>query len=662
MSSKRLSKWSAVFCIFLLVGNGCHGYSHGAPDSACSDLTPRHASNDPQKSPAPYSVTPIQTAVEPGGAVTVRIASSVPNNNFRGFMLHAVEVKGANTNGHSLGTFREDAEKAKVLTCTPGLHNMLTHHNSRNKSSVDLTWQAPNDFQGDVTFLCTFVRDYSTFWVSVPSSTSVRVGRSANVNPTTYSRNPAADVPSSTPTYSVAPPGTVTTKIVTNPWSFSTPAAPLAVSHAPSIYQGCADTKGCFGLPDPSCVAKTSCTSLVTYALKGARFEFELWANNAAPNSYVAVAFSFDNRMGDDSVTECTLTNGRVHTYMSYNEGKSNRRIGEGESFGLTGTESRFADGQLYCRFTRQSNTTFNGKSFDLSKGDLFLLLARGSASLEAIQYHSGGQRISTAQPVKLAETGSVGANRNILVKLHGAFMVTAWLFSASLGILFARYFRLTWVGKQLMGKDLWFVFHRILMAAVWALTITAVVLIFVDVGGWTSIPTERNPHAVIGIIVTVMAFIQPLMAYFRPHPGTRNRFIFNWAHWLVGNSAHILAIVCIFLAVDLDKAAIPYWVNWLLVSYVAIHAISHLILSLGQCCYHADGSRKSSVMAMRDLAPHQSNHGNNQFYSTQQADKKEDAHGSGFRKIVLALYCLLVGSFSAAVIGVIVTGPWSKQ
>ena len=51
------------------------------------------------------------------------------------------------------------------------------------------------------------------------------------------------------------------------------------------------------------------------------------------------------------------------------------------------------------------------------------------------------------------------------------------------------------------------------------------------------------------------------------------------------------------------------------------------LFLKLAQCCYHADGSRKSSVMAMRDLAPHQSNHGNNQFYSTQQADKKEDAH-----------------------------------
>lgn len=67
----------------------------------------------------------MQKSVEPGGVVTVRIASSVPNNNFRGFMLHAVEAKSVNGNGPSLGSFREVADQAKVLTCTPGLHVMM---------------------------------------------------------------------------------------------------------------------------------------------------------------------------------------------------------------------------------------------------------------------------------------------------------------------------------------------------------------------------------------------------------------------------------------------------------------------------------------------------------------------------------------------------------
>lgn len=43
------------------------------------------------------------------------------------------------------------------------------------------------------------------------------------------------------------------------------------------------------------------------------------------------------------------------------------------------------------------------------------------------------------------------------LVKLHGTFMVTAWMLAASCGMLVARYYKLTWVGKQIGGKDLWF-------------------------------------------------------------------------------------------------------------------------------------------------------------------------------------------------------------
>ena len=84
-------------------------------------------------------------------------------------------------------------------------------------------------------------------------------------------------------------------------------------------------------------------------------------------------------------------------------------------------------------------------------------------------------------------------------------------------------------------------------MTITWSLTVVAFILIFVELGGWTSLHVTDNPHAVIGVVTTVLAFIQPFMAYFRPHPGTPKRFIFNWAHWLVGNSAHILASMFFF-------------------------------------------------------------------------------------------------------------------
>ncbi len=39
--------------------------------------------------------------------------------------------------------------------------------------------------------------------------------------------------------------------------------------------------------------------------------------------------------------------------------------------------------------------------------------------------------------------------------------------------------------------------------------------------------------------------------------------------------------VVCIFLAVNLGKAAIPYWVTWLIVVYSVIYILSHIILTV---------------------------------------------------------------------------------
>lgn len=80
---------------------------------------------------------------------------------------------------------------------------------------------------------------------------------------------------------------------------------------------------------------------------------------------------------------------------------------------------------------------------------------------------------------------------------------------------------------------------HRGFMVLTWLLTIAAFILIFVELKDWSN---ESNPHAILGTIVTILCFFQPIGAYFRPHPGTPKRPIFNWLHWLGGNTAHIIA------------------------------------------------------------------------------------------------------------------------
>ncbi len=47
---------------------------------------------------------------------------------------------------------------------------------------------------------------------------------------------------------------------------------------------------------------------------------------------------------------------------------------------------------------------------------------------------------------------------KGVLKQLHGSFMVIAWLMAASVGMLMPRYMKKTWVSKQFMKKDLWFV------------------------------------------------------------------------------------------------------------------------------------------------------------------------------------------------------------
>ena len=153
----------------------------------------------------------------------------------------------------------------------------------------------------------------------------------------------------------------------------------------------------------------------------------------------------------------------------------------------------------------------------------------------------------------------------NKLLYVHGVCMTLAWIFFASSGIITARYLKKTWVGHQICKKDVWFTVrsftssqswfyqrspiltksfwscpqvHRTFMMIAWALTIIGFFCIF----AYENWEFRIEPHYLVGIVAVSLCFIQPFMAAVRPHPGDPYRPIFNWAHWGVGTSAHILA------------------------------------------------------------------------------------------------------------------------
>ncbi|XP_058125486.1 putative ferric-chelate reductase 1 homolog isoform X1 [Anopheles ziemanni] len=602
---------------------------NGAPTSVCDNMLPFHGGGiPPLTTKTPFTITPQSSVIGSGQTLKLDIESFPANIVFKGYMLQARQVDPPNSIvGHFVST---DTDAIKLIECQ-GPNDTATHTSTSQKRDLTLEWTAPEGFVGDVVFNATIAQDYDKFWVGIPSD-PVRVVASQ----TTVA-------PGSSPTKR---PATTTT---VPPYRPPQTSAPVAVD---PIYAGCGESKGCFGFPD-GCVDSQDCRAVVTIAVLGARYVFELKSGHNRP-AYVAFGLSNDAKMGDDSVLECVPEQGTVNAYASWtNVGPyGSTRVGVPQNI-FQVLEKSYNDGTIYCKLERNAVSTVKGQKFDLMSDKFHLLLAAGS-SVEStnVNYHDIGRHVS-GTPQSLAEVGPVQGSSKLLLRLHGAFMITAWIGTASLGILLARYFRQTWVGSQMCGKDQWFAWHRFLMVLTWALTVAGVVVIFVEIGGWSQV---RNPHAILGVVTTVLCFLQPLGAFFRPHPGSSKRPWFNWLHWLGGNLAHVIAIVAIFFAVQLQKAELPDWMDFILVAFVAFHVFMHLIFSIfswvqiGGCVSERRSGQRVTSFPMADMTPSRN--------SMSSSERKQDAAFSGFRKSMLFLYILIVLGLVIAMVVIVVLAP----
>lgn len=75
-------------------------------------------------------------------------------------------------------------------------------------------------------------------------------------------------------------------------------------------------------------------------------------------------------------------------------------------------------------------------------------------------------------------------------------------------------------------------------MSVTISLTMLGFVMIFIEINGWSK---DGSPHAILGVVTTILCFVQSIGAVFRPPPGAKKRPFFNWGHWFGGNLAHVL-------------------------------------------------------------------------------------------------------------------------
>ncbi|GMR52407.1 hypothetical protein PMAYCL1PPCAC_22602, partial [Pristionchus mayeri] len=165
----------------------------------------------------------------------------------------------------------------------------------------------------------------------------------------------------------------------------------------------CGKGRGCF-LPD-GCVPGTSdqaCFLAYSFRpLDDVTVEMELYAtieNELSEQSYwVAVAFSDDDKMGDDAVTECSFlaSEKQASVKASYNyfedeekkSALSNRRIDGEETMRsslFNTTTISVVDGVIYCKFTQKigglGNVNKEFLSTDCNTPHVFLI-AKGSTT-----------------------------------------------------------------------------------------------------------------------------------------------------------------------------------------------------------------------------------------------------------------------------------------
>ncbi|XP_061192064.1 ferric-chelate reductase 1-like [Saccostrea echinata] len=391
----------------------------------------------------------------------------------------------------------------------------------------------------------------------------------------------------------------------------------------------CGKTRGCYSDCASGCTYEVTWQDMRTYVTFTMKYDLE-----SETSRWIALGLSQDMKMGSDEVVECHKElSGTVKMYRSRNTGKSPPSALSGTD--LQPTQGSVDGSVLTCGFNLQKSA-----SLDLD-ADSYLLFANGRLTGNVKSKHSTTPKISP-NVVDLQSVQVIGGSAvQVLIKVHGLLMIAAWVLFASVGVVLARYYKPVWADRKLLGEKVWFQIHRLLMIMTLLFVVAAFIVIFVQVEGWSEFGDAddyKKAHPYLGVIVTALTIMNPLMALFRPHPDDKYRFIFNWAHWFVGTSARVLAVITIFIGVTLSGAGAPEYVLYILAAYTAYQLFIELVLEFHECFVVRANSGRESVYEMKKVSDPDPN------------SSEVVTRGEPFKKVAIGLHTLVIVGFTAAI------------
>ncbi|KAM9128937.1 putative ferric-chelate reductase 1 isoform 2-T2 [Pangshura tecta] len=527
--------------IFAFLSVPAAGYPNGKVREACSSMMPCHG-HSPQPSPE-HSISVNETKFRPGDHIKVSLSGPV----FEGFFIQARNAE--NLAGPAVGFFMLAEERiSQLLTCGLVKNSAVSHTSKSKKTHVEAYWVAPTDAPKHVQFLATVVEKYKIFWVKIPG--------------------PIISQPN-------APPLTTSTSITPETLPTSQPVFHLTTSFNAS---GCGITKFCVRNPSKCDPGAAYCFFLSFFKQNNHSVLIEM---SGPSEGYIAFALSHDQWMGDDDAYLCINEDHHININTAYLSGRTPPVL-DSEN-GLEDMSWRVADGLLQCSFRRNLSLPAYKGRFNLD-ANYYIFLADGEASEGGLIHKHHHQPLITNGMYNVTDSPKdvVGSRSPLLLKLHASLMFVAWMTTVSIGVIVARFFKPVWP-HSLFGKEIWFQVHRMLMLTTVLLTSIAFVLPFIYRGGWSE---WAGFHPYLGCTVMALAIFQPLMAGFRPPPHAPRRQVFNWVHWSTGTTARILAVVTMFLGMDLPALNLPDpWDTYTMIGFVGWHVSIDILLEIHSYC-----------------------------------------------------------------------------
>ncbi|XP_061177007.1 putative ferric-chelate reductase 1 homolog [Saccostrea echinata] len=391
-------------------------------------------------------------------------------------------------------------------------------------------------------------------------------------------------------------------------------------------FQECGSSIGCLSKCNSG-----SCSHLVTWKKRGdfVRFEFLADTELLSKDLYLSIGFSNDEWMGDDCVMSCKIHRGDVTFELGSNIPSKKIYIPYTlvNSDDVLVVETSLVGSTFKC-VVEQRIISKHPKLSKLNR-KWYLLHAIGLVTENGLHYHS--ERSVSAEKVDFLST-TVIAEENpsrVLLKLHGSLMMFAWLFFAPVGILSSRLFKQSWGERTVCGQKVWFQIHRTCMLLVFIFTVTAIVVIFADIKGFSHMDISldyRNIHPVLGIAATFFCIMNLLISMFRCPPDDKKRRTFNRIHGFFGLISYVLAVLNIVVGAKLDRSMFPPEGNFVIYGYLAMLSVLEVVHQLKR--FRQDCS-------------------NNDKLPTK---KKDNAKGEKVRVVETGLYTLIILTMASSV------------